>query len=388
MRKPRSIALGLTVITFGLMLLFFAVNRKTSAQEGAAKPPQGELPAEQRYKNIQVLKGMPESQLQPAMNFMRASLGVSCAYCHVVSADGKWAFDKDDKETKKTARRMIQMTMDINKGNRDVFGGATVTCYTCHKGSTEPVNLPQLPVPAPEGGAAGMPKPPAPETLPTAAQLVDKYLQAVGGKTAGERFKTRVMKGSFINWEGKASPIEIHLQSPGKVLVTVNNPQQGLVTQGFNGTTGWTKTPKEQREMRPNEVARFRATQQAYDVVQIGEAAPSMKVIGREKVGDRDAYVCVWPVDEKRTQKLYFDTQTGLLLRIITYTHTVLGPIPAQTDFEDYRDVDGVKVPFTVRQSFVDPWSGSTRKFTEIKANVPADDAQFNPPPAPAPAQK
>ena len=84
---------------------------------------------------------------------------------------------------------------------------------------------------------------------------------------------------------------------------------------------------------------------------------------------------------DTRTEKLYFDTQTGLLLRILSITQTLLAPIPEQMDFEDYRDVDGIKLPFTIRQSFVDPWVGWTRKYTEIKHNVPVDDAKFNPPP-------
>lgn len=379
MRKKRIVASGLTLVALGAWVLFAVAGRKTLAQQ--PQQQQGEQTVEQRYKNIQVLKGMPESQLQISMNFMRASLGVSCAYCHVVSDDGKWAFDKDDKPAKQTARRMIQMVLDINRGNRDIFGGATVTCFTCHRGSTVPMNVPQLPVPAPEGGAAGMPKAAPSEALPTAAQVVDKYLQAIGGRGAGERLERRVMKGTFINWEGKESPLEVRLQG-AKALVITSNPQQGAVTQGFNGTTGWIKTAKEQREMRGGEVARFRTLQQAYDVLQVKEAAPGMKVVGREKLGDRDAYIVMWPMDERRTQKLYFDAQTGLLLRVITYLNTMLGPIPSETDFEDYRDVNGVKIPFTVRQSFVDPWVGSTRKFTEVKAGVPLDDAQFNPPPA------
>ncbi|HEY0322115.1 MAG TPA: c-type cytochrome [Pyrinomonadaceae bacterium] len=378
MRKQRRTAFGLVGIALALSLLFIAVNRKTSAQQ------QGEQLAEQRYKNIQVLKGMPESQFIPAMQFIASSLGVNCAHCHV-NTNGKWEFEKDDKQAKQTARRMIQMVFDINKGNRDVFGGASVTCFTCHRGSTDPVNIPKLPIPpAAEGRAAGAGggAKPAADVLPTAAQVVDKYLQAIGGRAAAERLKTRVMKGSIIGTDGERIPFEVHLQSPGKVL-TIITSQQGAVTQALNGATGWMKTAKEQRELRPNEISRFRSVAQTFEAVQVKEAAPSMKVTGREKVGDREAYVVVYPVDERRTQRLYFDTQTGLLLRVITYTNTVLGRIPSQTDFEDYRDVDGVKLPFTLRQSSVDSRSDTTRKFDEMKANIPENDAQFNPPPAP-----
>jgi hypothetical protein len=93
-------------------------------------------------------------------------------------------------------------------------------------------------------------------------------------------------------------------------------------------------------------------------------------------------------VSPTRIEKLYFDAQTGLLLRSLSITQTMLAPIPDQTDFEDYRDVDGVKLPFTIRQSAVDARNGWTRKYTEIKQNVPIDDTKFNPPPAPAASPK
>lgn len=381
MRKDRRNAFGLAGVTLILSFLFFAANWKTIS----AQQQQADVPAEQRYKNIQVLKGMPQSQVVPAMQFIASSLGVNCAHCHV-NNKGNWEFEKDDKPTKQTARRMIQMVFDINRGNRDIFSGASVTCFTCHRSSTEPVNIPLLPIPSAAGERAATPA--TAEALPTAAQVVDKYLQAIGGRAAADGLKTRVMKGSITGADGKSMPFEVRLQSPDKVLTIIDGPQ-GAVTQALNGDKGWIKTAKEQRELRGNEISRFRAVAQTFDPVQVKEAAPSMKVTGREKINDREAYVIVWPVDERRTQKLYFDTQTGLLLRIITYMNTLLAPIPSQVDFEDYREVEGVRLPFSMRQSSVDARGDATRKFTEVKANVPANDAQFNPPAAPPPpAQK
>jgi hypothetical protein len=380
MRTKRREVFGLIGIAIALSFLLLASNWKTSAQQQQQQLPQGDPPAEQRYKNIKVLTGVPQSQVVPIMQFISSSLGVNCAHCHV-NNNGNWEFEKDDKQTKQTARRMIQMTFDINKGNRDVLGGAGVTCFTCHRGNTDPVSIPGLPI-AVEGGAgrasAAAPATTA-ETLPTAAQVVDKYIQAIGGRAAAEGLKTRVMKGSIIGSDGKPIPFEVHLQAPDKVLTIISGPQ-GPVTQALNGKSGWFKSAKETRELRPNEVARFRATAQGFEAVQVREAAANMKVAGREKVGDRDAYVIIWPTDERHTQRLFFDTQTGLLLRAVTYTMSALGPIPSQVDFEDYRDVSGVKLPFTIRQSSVDARSDTTRKFTEIQAGVPANDAQFNPP--------
>src|SRR5262249_50946711 len=83
-------------------------------QEADKQPPKQtmEQTMEQKYKNIQVLKGLPASQMRPMMNYISASLGVNCAFCHVKTGD-QWEFDKDDVNHKKIARRMIQMTMDI-----------------------------------------------------------------------------------------------------------------------------------------------------------------------------------------------------------------------------------------------------------------------------------
>ena len=105
-----------------------------------------------------------------------------------------------------------------------------------------------------------------------------------------------------------------------------------------------------------------------------------MKVRGTEKIGDRDTYVLVFSVDPDTIIRYFFDTQTGLLLRQLTTTRTLLAPVPEQVDFEDYRDVDGVKLPFTVRSSDTSTFSTATRRFTEIKHNVAVDDNLFAPP--------
>jgi hypothetical protein len=111
---------------------FFAPG-SISPRSLKARSQQQDRPVEQTRKNIQVLKGLPDSQLFSVMNFMRGSLGVSCAYCHVHNEGGdKWEWEKDDKPAKRAARRMMQMVIDINKTN---FNGAQpVTCYTCHRG--------------------------------------------------------------------------------------------------------------------------------------------------------------------------------------------------------------------------------------------------------------
>ena len=82
---------------------------------------------------------------------------------------------------------------------------------------------------------------------------------------------------------------------------------------------------------------------------QVTEQPARMRVLGTEKIGDRGAYVVALTVDPHTTRLFFFDTQTGLLLRQTTTTSTMIVPLAEQTDFEDYGEVDGVKLPFTIR---------------------------------------
>ncbi len=370
-----------TTLKLFALVLFLAACGTAFVESGHA---QGDKPVEQTRKNIQVLKGLPDSQLFAVMNFIRTSLGVSCAYCHVNSGGDKWEWEKDDKPTKVTARKMMRMQFALNQGNKDIFGTTGgVTCFTCHRGQTRPQVMPTLPQPAPEGGAAGEPKPEPTAPLPTADQVLDKYVQAVGGEAAFRKLNTRVMKGSHVTYDGTSFPVETYQAAPDKI-VTVMTPRQGVVVMsGYNGAVGWSKNPRGQRELTGTQLELMKRAADFYADVRPRETFPNLTVAGREKIGDREMVVLVSKVSDARTERLYFDAQTGLLTRILAVNHTLLAPIPEQMDFEDYREVDGVKLPFTIRQSFVDPWVGWTRKYTEIKHNVTVEDAKFNPPPAP-----
>jgi hypothetical protein len=367
------------------LLLFVLAGVAAFGVGGSRAQQQQEKTVEQTRKNIQVLKGLPDSQLFTVMNFIRDSLGVSCAYCHVHSSDDKWEWESDAKPEKVTARKMMLMQFEINKGNRAIFGAtAAINCYTCHRGQTKPATLLPLPQAEPAGGAAG--EKPKPDALPPVEQVIAKYEQAIGGRAAYEKLKSRVMKGSQIAFDGTAMPLEIDQLAPDK-LVSITTTPRGAVMSGYNGTTGWMKNPRFQREMSGPQLAEMKRSSAFLGDFMLREMYPGMAVTGKEKIGEREVYVVASHVSDTRAERLYFDTETGLLLRVLSITQTTLAPIPEQTDFEDYRAVDGIKLPFTMRQSYVDPWIGWTRKFTEIKHNVPVDETKFNMTPAP-PATK
>ena len=375
------------VLGFALILASPADNGASASMQQA----QASKPVEQSYKNIQVLQGLPDSQLLTVMHFMRASLGVRCDYCHVAENGKYWM---DDKPAKQIARQHIRMTAELNKAS---FGAKpAVTCNTCHQGRIKPLSIPSVE----QGVFADTTREDADsrpsETLPDADQIIEKYYQAIGGKAAFDKIKTRVMKLSLLRPKlvnsgtpkaaminrGETWSAEIYQKAPDKYLAIVTSPR-GIIYQGFNGTAGWVKTPTGQREMRGQELAYIKQQADIYKELKLKDQYSLFKVAGKEKVGNREAYVIEALNKDGRNERLFFDTQTGFLLRKIALTETPLGMDPEQTDYEDYRDVEGVKLPFTLRVSYLDDnHLGTTRSITDIKHNILLDDNRFDAPAA------
>lgn len=391
----RSILLGIVLgIVLGLALGFTVANWRTiDTTVLAHQGRQEDKPVEQVRKNIQALKGIPNSQLLPVMHLMRTSLGVRCDYCHTTENGKYWM---DDKPFKQIARQHIQMTFDLNKAN---FGGKTVvTCNTCHQGQAKPVSIPLIGQGAfTDTTRAEDGDPKSPDLVPSVDQVCDKYFQAIGGRAAVDKIRTRKTKVSLLRPKlihsgtpkaaminrGETWTAETFQKGPNKYLAVITTPE-GVTYQGFNGTTGWIKTPDEQREMSSDELEWIKRDVDFYKDFKLKEQYSRMSVIGREKIGEREAYVIEALSLSNKTERLFFDTQSGLLLRRTVLTETKLGFDPEQTDFEDYREVDGVRLPFTLRVSYLDDnHFGTTRKVTGVKQNFPIDDARFDMPVSP-----
>jgi hypothetical protein len=403
--SKRRINYAVSLFWLGLVLSLLVINRTTreakakvlggstqyilsspsgpfSTEAVGQQNASGDRPVEQVRKNIQVLKGLPSSQLFPLMNFVSASLGVRCAYCHVNQGGDNWVWESDDKETKRTARQMMRMVLELNRNNLAAFRGSGVTCFTCHRGQSEAARMPPLPL-AESGHEEGAGKEAnVVEALPSADEVLNRYVESVGGRAAVSKLKSRVMRGTREASQGRSWPMEITVKEPDRYLMVVNIPQQGEIRQGFNGVTAWVKNSQGVRELNANELITVKQSVELSKVIKISEPFPRMTVKGKEKVGAVEAYVLEYSPAEGVTEKLFFDVKTGLLLRRLTTKSTILFPIPEQIDFEDYREVDGVKLPFTIRISNIDTYFSLTRRLTEIRHNIAVDDAQFNMPSA------
>jgi len=329
--------------------------------------------AEQVYKNIIALKGTPADQLGASMQFIAASLGVECEFCHV---QGK--FEADDKPAKKTAREMIAMTLGIDK---DSFRGRLqVTCFSCHRGSTNPVGTPPvLDSDAPARPAAPT-APPAGAAAVTPEQIADKYLAAVGGADAIRKIGSRVMKGSILAG-GMDSPIELYTKAPNKRVSVSHMGGRESIT-AFDGTVGWTGGTAAARQMSEAEAGSAALDAEFSLALRLKELFPQLRRGRAEQVNGVDCEVLQGTRPGGIAVRLDFDKQSGLLLRMVRTTANPMGRMPVQIDYADYQEFDGVKVP--LRWTLARPNGRFTIQIKEVQDNVPVDDARFTKPADPA----
>jgi hypothetical protein len=336
--------------------------------------------AEQMYKNIQVLQGTPVDLFLPEMRLFEAALGVDCNYCHLEEDRSK-----DDRAAKQTARRMIAMVREINKN----FDGRTVvTCYTCHRGNVEPVGVPMFPsVERTELNEEERAKAPAPN-FPSVDQILNKYAQAIGGEQAARKITSRMITATqdIPTGAGGRMPVQaqvkIYQQAPNLVL-SVYHTDKFTISDGFDGTTSWAQNARGIVTTDSGiDLARAKRNADFYLGLDFKNEYARLTVTGIEKVGNRDTYVMTGIVRGAGPDRLYFDTQTGLLLRRLTLQPTPFGGTPTETDYDDYRDSgSGVKLPFLIRTI---PGSASavlavssTIRIQKVEDNAPMDSSKF-----------
>ena len=365
----RRLFTGLLTASFTVGAIGFCA-RPAHSQAAEAKT------AEQVFKNITELKGTPADQLAPAMQFIASSLGVDCNFCHV---QGK--MDLDEKPAKKTARSMMAMQAEINKAN--FRGQRQVTCYSCHRGSARPVNTPPVlesdaparPTPeaaTPAASTTGSTTPPA-QTV-TADQILEKYVTALGGPDAIRKITTRVQTGKILAG-GSETPIEVFTKAPNK-RVTISHGASGDSFTAFDGMAGWMgNTGRPAREMSATESMASGLDAEFALALRIKEIFPQLRRGRPEEVGGVACEVLNGAGPGRPPVRLYFDSRTGLLVRLVRYADTPLGRNPTQIDYADYREQDGVKTP--LRWTLSRPNGRFTIQIAEVKNNVPVDDAKF-----------
>lgn len=217
-------------------------------------------------------------------------------------------------------------------------------------------------------------------STPTVDQIIDRCIAAIGGRAAIEKLTTRASMGTIeVPAMQLSGTVLIHEKAPDKTLQVVLIHGNAF-RQGFDGKAGWSDDPADgTRVLSGIALDESRRDADFFHPLHLHQIYPKLTFAGQEKIGDRDAYVLEGTADgESEPDKMYFDTRSGLALRIVSHRHTPDGEADLQEDFQDYRPVDGVQLPFTIIQT------GGSSDFTihmgEIHHGVSLDDSEFAPP--------
>jgi hypothetical protein len=364
-----------TIVAAAATIAVWLAGAASARSQGAAA--QKPLLAEDVFKNVQVLKGIPVNEFMGTMGIFSAALGMSCEDCHTAS-DRSWEVYADDTNPRKrTARRMVLMMAEINRAN---FGGRqVVTCYTCHRASDHPVTTPNLstlyvdrPLDAPDVIARS-------PSAPSAERVLDKYIEALGGAQRLAALTSFVAAGTSAGYgpEGDKRAFEVFARAPRQRTV-ITHTLDGDSISTFDGRAGWIAAPH-----RPVPVLALAG--QDLDGLKLDAdlsfPAGIKDALGQWRAGvsttidDRDVDVVQGTGTAGALATLYFDKASGLLVRQVRYAQSPVGRIPTQIEYSDYRDVSGIKMPFRWTVVWLD--GQDTVQLDDVRTNVPIDAAKF-----------
>jgi len=351
------------------------------ATAGAQVRPAQQAPmAEKVFKNVKVLTGIPENQFMATMGFFSASLGMTCTDCHIPESGGSWDRYADDSPLKVRSRSMIVMVNAINKA---YFGGKReVTCYSCHRGGDRPLVTPsiaELYGPPPPARDPDEILPPAPKAV-SADQVLDQYLQVIGGAQRLASLTSFIAKGTYTGYaETEKHPLEIYAKAPGQRTMIVHNGPNDITTTTFDGRAGWILAPSTEKpvpitDLTGGDLDGARLDAELSFPGRIKQLLTQWRVGFPSTIDDHDVQLVQGSMDGRYPVNLYFD-KSGLLVRSVRYTESPVGLNPTQVDYADYREVAGIKMPFRVTTSWLD--GRSVVELTDVQPNVAIDAAKF-----------
>ncbi|MBK8149498.1 MAG: c-type cytochrome [Acidobacteria bacterium] len=328
------------------------------AKSGSTQTKQVET-AGQKFKSIKVLNEMPADQMGKVMNMISASLGVDCKFCH---ASNDADYEKEGFEHKDIARQMLKMTFELNK--KYFEGRPEINCNSCHQGKSHP--QPTFPLKPVEQE----PRPAQPTTKPTVDEILAKYAAALG---KGD-IKSRQITGQRIEPDGKTVEPEEVLQKGEKMSVKTTYGTY-VVREIYDGKTAAKYGNADKIQLKPDEMEQIKREAQIFANANLKAIYPKLEFRFVDRIDGREVNLLLATNADNSRERLYFDVQTGLLVRRVASAPTVLGNFQFQVDYIDYKDFGGVKIPTVVK--FAVPNIRWTRKVLDVKINVPVGDTVF-----------
>jgi len=406
MTKPKPLQGSLRLmLSTSVLAIVWLLGSALVAQQAASSAAQ--RTSEQVFKNVQVMKGIPVDDFMGTMGIMCAALGFDCSDCHTGAGTEKvnWAADTPKKLM---ARKMVLMMTAINRDN--FSGRQMVTCWSCHHGRDRPATTPSLEYmygPASQEMDDVLTQMPG---QPPATEIVDKYLQAIGGTERLANLKSFVAKGRSVGFGGfgGGGRVQIFAKFPDQRATLIDfpeSPERGDSIRAFNGREGWLRTPLtvlgeyqltggeldgatlDAELSFPGQIKQVLTNLRVSMPVTIsdlpGPTSQTSQEVSMVAVGqDRLVNVVQGTGPRGILATLYFDQESCLLVRMVRYGKSPIGRVPTQVDYADYRDVGGIKMPFRMIFAWMD--GRDAIQLSDVQTNVPLDASKFG---RPAPSQ-
>ena len=383
-----------------VILAVMGVLIGTGLAAGQAPPEKPQL-AEEAFKNIQVLRGIPVDDFLGTMGIMSAALGFDCSECHTGAGTDRvdWAYDTPRKVI---SRRMVKMVTTINHDN--FSGRQMVTCWSCHRGRDRPAVTPTMDI------VYGTPNLDMDDVFrqapgqPSADQILDKYIQASGGAERLSSLTSIMAKGTSVGFGGfgGGGQVQILAKAPNQratIIEFKDAPDRGDSIRTYNGRAGWIKTPLavlKEYQLSGGDLDGAGLDAQLSFPGQIKKAltnwrvslpttiedlpGPSSQTSQQPELvlGSHEVQVLQGDGPKGLVATLYFDKNTGLLLRELRYSRSPIGRVPTQIDYSDYRDVNGIKLPHRLTFAWLD--GRDSIELKELRINVAIPDSRFGTP--------
>jgi photosynthetic reaction center cytochrome c subunit len=381
MKSKRSVLTGAVAVAVSGTMLPLGIIALAQGQTPAI--PKKDL-SQNAFKNIQVLKDIPVDEFMGTMGLFSAALSVCCGDCHVGAggSNPNWAADPPRKVI---ARKMVAM---VNKINTENFGGRqNVTCWTCHRGVSDPAVTPAL------DAIYSEPVVPASDILktatsgvPTVDQIFDKYISALGGAANVDKITSWTAKGQAnLFGDEKKYPAEIFAKAPNQLAMIVHE-SEGDMSRVTDGRQAWVALPLTVVKEYPLDQSALEGGKLDGAIAfpgNIKKFFPTWHVSFPITLDGKEVYVVQGSGNPQgMVATFYFDKQSGLLLRMIRYAKSVVGRVPTQMDWSEYRPVNGVMMPY----KFTYGWVSGREEYnlSEIQANGTVDNSKFAQPVPPA----
>jgi hypothetical protein len=369
-------------------VLVFATSIAVAARQAAAPAaqPAGAAPlmSDQFFKDIRVLKGIPVDEFIDTMGMFAGATAKDCTGCHspqiLDGQEGAFAIDTPmiDK-----ARFMVAM---VNNINRMYFGNQKrVSCATCHTNTSVPQNVPNMavqygdPFENPDSQEFSIAKGSDPSQVDG---VFAKYVTALGGAQGLAAVQSYTATGTYSGWDTGLSPVpvDIYAKAPGQ-YTTVAHRTEGDSTWAFDGTNGWEVSIN---AALPATIPLTKGNLEGARLEGIVNLAPARLKqsfakweITKSVLDDKPVQILRGTNPGQPPVNFYFDN-TGLLVRLLRWNDTLVGPVATQYDFSDFRDVAGVKRPYKWLKTSTR--NQITMEIKEYRPNVAIDAAKFGRP--------